>query len=195
MTTTNTPTKARKTKKKPAVEVAREQAAQKRNENKVYTDSNEVQYRLVPVSAIAVQAAMSKVPDPKIRTFKNPTTGTEDANPQHPDYIRELGEVENERALASADTFVMFGFEIIDGLNCDERGEKWLDQLAYLGLINDDEAEKAKDDPFVYEFYYKKYKLSDATTITKIQSLSGVTQEQIAAAKDSFPSDQTWISD
>lgn len=186
--TTSTPVKKAKKKSKPAVEVAREQAAQKREENKVYTDPNGVQYRLVPVSAIAVQAAMNKIPDPKIRTFKNPTTGKEEANPGHPEYIKELKEVEDERGLASVDAFVMFGIEIIDGLNHDEYDEKWISQLAYLDLIDDEEAENAKDDPFVYEFLYKKYRLSDTNAIIKIQTLSGVTQEQIAEAKDSFPS-------
>ena len=186
--TTSTPVKKTRKKHKPAVEVAREQAAQKREENKVYTDSNGVQYRLVPVSAIAVQAAMSKIPDPKIRTFKNPATGKEEANPAHPEYIKELKEVEDERSIASTDAMIMFGIEIIDGLDHDNYDEKWIRQLAFLNLIDEEEIDNAKDDPFVYEFYYKKYKLSNADTIVKVQTLSGVTQELIAAAKDSFPS-------
>lgn len=170
----------------PAVEVKKEQVKKNNSKKKVYINDDGVKYRLVPVSAIMVQAAMDKIPDPVIRTYTDKKTGKELPNPAHPDYARELKEVEHARQLASMDAMVMFGIEIIGEIPEDN---KWIKQMLFMELISEGDAEDAMTDDFAKEFYYKKFKMGDPSTIGKLGELSGITEEKIASATKSFPSD------
>jgi hypothetical protein len=84
---------------------------------------------------------------------------------------------------------VMFGLDLMDGLPKDEtwlKKLKWLEKTNRLDLSNIDFT-----DPFEKEFAFKKFIAATNPTIMEVTRASGVTQEDIDSATDSFQRNET----
>lgn len=156
--------------------------------NKIRTTASGHRVKLVPVAANALREAQARIPDPTMRTFTNPNDGKEQANPAHPEYIAELNAVKEERTKASMNVMVLFGMELLDPIP-DDNG--WLKKIKFAGLITQAEYDEAvgEEGEFLREMYFKNYIVGDFSLISTLASMSGITQEMIAQARDSFPGD------
>jgi hypothetical protein len=145
-----------------------------------------VRARLKPVAASLIDEAVATVELPEIPVWHNPDKGRDEANPNDPTYIRELGETDRKRGIAAIDTMIMVGVELIDGLPEDG---KWLEQLKLLekrgrldlsGYDLESEIEK--------EFVYKRYFAMSAEDLAVLSQISSVKEEDITDAVKSFRS-------
>jgi len=171
--------------KKAAADTKRARANKKVARNKITTTQSGYRVKLVPVAANVLREAMSRIPDALTRVFTNPTDGKEYENPAHPEYIAEVKLVEEERTKASMNAMVLFGMELLDDIPEDN---EWLEKCRFAKLISDDEYKEAisADGKYMREMLFKNFIVSDFKVINQIASMSGVTKEMIALARDSF---------
>ena len=80
---------------------------------------------------------------------------------------------------------VLFGMELLDPIP-DDNG--WLGKCRFAKLITDEEYKEAvsSDGKYMREMLFKTYVVSDVSVISQISNMSGVTQEMIAQARDTF---------
>lgn len=173
--------------KKAAADTKKFRSQKKKSKNKITTTPSGYRVKLVPVAANVLREAQSRIPDATTRTFTNPTDGKEYENPAHPEYIAEVKLVQEERTKASMNVMVLFGMELLDDIPEDN---EWLERCRFAKLITEEEYKEAisVDGKYMREMLFKTYVVSDFTIINQIASMSGVTQEMIAEARDSFPS-------
>ena len=139
--------------------------------------STGVRAKLTPVSAALIDEVTSRIPNPNVPTWHNPDTGRDDPNPLHPDYIAALGEANRKRGMAALDAIIMFGVGLVEPV--PDTG--WEKKLKHLGIEVD------VSDPDEREWSYKKYVAVGAADLNRLMALSGVSQEAVARAADSFP--------
>lgn len=164
---------------------AKKNASKKSNKNAVRSTVDGIKYKLHPVAANVLRDAQMQIKDARIRTFKNPTTGKEEENPAHPEYIMDEKEVQEKRIKASMNALVLFGLELIDPIPSDNN---WLKKILFINLITQKEYDEATspEGKFLRELFYKNYVFTDLKILNELSTLSGVTQESIAKAKKSF---------
>lgn len=164
--------------KNPTVEVAKKRRAAEKTD-KTHILSTGVKVRLRPVSAALIAEVTSRLKYPKVPKYFNEDKGREEENPVHPDYLAEKQEIDNQRGLAAMDAMAMFGVELVDDMPTDD---VWVKKLQLLGVQFD-----AKD-PVEREFYYKKHVVVSGGDYALLGRLSGLTEEAIASAAESFRS-------
>lgn len=173
-----------KTKKKnPVTEKKRQQAAG--GEDGIITLSTGIRARISPVAASLIADVTTAIKEPEVPTWFNAKKEREEPNPHDPEYLKALSEANYARSKATMDTMVLFGVDLVDGVP-DDGWEKKLAYLKRLGHIDLDGFNL--DDEVDREFVYKRYVAVSADDLTFIMSRSGITQEAIAAAAESFPS-------
>lgn len=149
-----------------------------------------VKIKVRPVSALLIQEITSRIKDPNPPMQPNPDKdGRMEENPFDPTYLDELKEATTQRALATSDTMVMFGLDLMNGLPKDETWLKklrWLEKAGRLDLSNID-----FDDPFEKEFAFKKFIAATNPTIMEVTRASGVSQADIDIATESFQRNAT----
>jgi hypothetical protein len=149
-----------------------------------------VMIKVRPVSALLIQEITSRIKDPNPPMQPNPDKdGRMEENPFDPTYVDELRETTTRRALATSDTMVMFGLELVDGLPKDEtwiKKLKWLEKTGRLDLSDID-----FNDPFEKEFAFKKFIAATNPTIMEVTRASGVTQADLDTATESFQRNTT----
>lgn len=180
---TLTPKKVSPTKA--AADTKKARSNKKKSRNKITTTPSGYRVKLVPVAANVIREAQARIPDAITRTYTNSTDGKEYENPAHPEYIAEVKIVEEERTKAAMNVMVLFGMELLDPIP-DDNG--WLEKCRFAKLITDDEYKEAisDDGKYMREMLFKTYVVSDFSVINQIASMSGVTQEMIAQARDTF---------
>jgi hypothetical protein len=171
-----------------ADEIVKALKESKREKNVIEVEG--VKIKIIPVSALLIQEITSRIKDPRPPVQPNPDKdGRLEENPFDPDYLDELDRITTQRALATSDTMVMFGLDLMDGLPKDEtwlKKLKWLEKTNRLDLSNIDFT-----DPFEKEFAFKKFIAATNPTIMEVTRASGVTQEDIDSATDSFQRNET----
>ncbi len=173
----------------PAVKTKRNRKNNKGEDGSI-TLSNGMRVMLRPVAANIISEVRNQIPDALMRTYVDKQTGKELENPAHPEYIADQAEVTKKREKATMDAFVLFGIDLLDPVP-EERD--WIDKLVFLKIISAEEAENLT--PMTLELYYKKYVISDTSIMTKIVALSGVSEEMLALARDSFQREEDGVSD
>jgi len=153
----------------------------------VRTLSTGVRALVRPVSARLITETISSVPKPAIPMWHDPDRDRDVPNPDDPTYIRALEERQEQQGVASFDAMVMFGIELVDGVPDDDGWIKRLRLMEKLGHL--DLSDFDLDDELEREFAYKRYVAVSAADMDLLQSASGVTEEEIAIATESFPSD------
>jgi hypothetical protein len=161
-----------------AIEVAKERDAKGRRDE-IRTLSTGVKVRITPVSASLISEVTTRYKYPKVPTYYNEDKGREEENPVHPDYLAEREEVDNQRVQAAMDAMSLFGVELIDGVPEDG---VWVKKLKLLGVEFDE------NDPVERDFYYKKNIALAGPDFALLGRISGLSEEAITAAEESFPS-------
>lgn len=166
-------------KRSPAVDVIH-----KNGLNEPIMLSTGIEVRLVPVPITAIQDASLAISDPKVPMIEVEGKDYPIPNPEHPDYIEAKNKAFRERVQAGFDVMAMLGIKLIDGLPEDDT---WLKELKFLekrGRL--DLSGYDLTDEFEKEFIYKRYYAMGAEDWNALSVISGVTEEEIAQASDSF---------
>ncbi len=167
--------------KNPAVEQAKEGT----DPFAIRTSLDGVRYQLHPVTPALMDAVTSRIKMPPVPMWYDKEMDREVPNPNHPDYIAAVEEVNRKRGTAAYDAMVMFGILLPDGLPKDDSWVKKLEYLAKHGIL--DLSEYDLNDPMDREFLYKRFILSDSSIVNEVGNLSALTAADIKAAGDSFP--------
>lgn len=177
-----TPEKAAADTKKKVVKKAKS-----KKKGGVHTLISGIKVKFHPVAANVMVDAQGRIPDPLMRTYKDTTTGKDEPNPGHPEYLKELADVKTLRAKAAMDVMVLFGLELLDPV---PEENKWLDMLKFAKIISDEDYTTVTTEggEFLRELFYKKYVVVDAFALGEISKLTGVTEEMLASSRKSFPS-------
>lgn len=148
-----------------------------------------------PVSAAIISEAQSVIPDAVVPMWTNEAKGTEEPNPDHPDYPGMVAKVEQERTIAGIDAMILFGVEIVNDatgetpyeLSMESRWFKKLQLRERHGLTAVKLEDFDLEDELELEFLFKKYVAVAAKDVEIIAEASGgLTEEEIAAATRSF---------
>ena len=177
------------TTKSGAVIVAKKLAARS-GVNAPFALSTGVEARFTPVSISIITEAQSAIPDPPVPIWHNESKGTDEPNPNHPDYLKALERIDSERNLAAIDAMVMFGVELVNGVPEDGKWLKTLKLRQKMGLSNVDLSIFDLEDEIELEFLYKKYFAVAAADIAGLMKMSGVKEEDIEEAMKSFPDNE-----
>jgi len=173
-------TENKKVAENPAVQAKRSFGISQQPDS--FKNKDGVTIELRPVAAYAIQEAVSKIKKPHVPLVPHPNDPNDITkfieNPMDETYRQEVEEYEREVEKASLDAMVMFGIDI-DKL---PENDKWLKKLIHSDYISADE----NLDEFSMEFLYKKYYVAIGGVIGKISSMSGIVQEDIDLATDSF---------
>ena len=164
----------------PVAKVAHEQQGEKN----IVTLVSGVRVRLIPVPASLIDAVTSQVEEPPVPMWLNPDRGKEEENPNDPAYQRQLSNVTRLRGLAAIDGMAMFGIELVDGMPVDD---SWLQKLKFMqarGLLNLSSYDL--ESPVDLELVYKKFVVATTDLLRKITEMSGITEEEISEAEESF---------
>ena len=156
------------------VETAKEQ--RKADEPVVVTLITGAKATLLPVPPSLVQDVQVRIKDPPVPKFFNEDKGREEENPNHPSYLAALEQAESERVQATLNATIMFGVELEEGFEIDE---KWVKKLKMLGFEIDE------DDPDALEFAYKKYGVSNDILI-QIGMLTGISKADVERMGEFF---------
>lgn len=139
--------------------------------------STGVRAKLTPVSAALIDEVTARIPNPAVPMWHNPDGDKDEPNPMHPSYVAALTESNRRRGMAALDAVIMFGVGLVDPV--PDTG--WEKKLKRLGIEVD------ASDPDEREWAYKKYVAVGAADLNRLMALSGVSQEAVARAADSFP--------
>jgi len=167
----------------PAVEAAREMDTDER-----VLDSG-VRVRIHRLPQLLIDDAVNRVPEPKVPYIKDEERGYEIPNPDDPRYLADLAEHERAQSHAAVDAVVLWGIDLVDGVPKDD---EWLPKLEFyarrghLDLSSFDFSNKLEK-----EFAYKRYVALSARELGELipMMISGVTEEDVAKATESFRSD------
>ena len=153
------------------------------------TLSTGIKVRLIPVAASLIGDVASQIKDPEVPMQYMEEKQREEPNPNHPEYKKALREAEIERSNAALEALVMFGVELVDGV---PPVAEWLPKLRFLekrGRLSL-KAYDLKDD-LELEFVFKRYVAMSQSDIMAVMRISGVNEEDISQAAESFRSEET----
>jgi len=148
-----------------------------------YILANGARAVIQPVAPALIDGVTARIKNPEPPIFHNEEKGRDEPNYLDPSYTAELAEAERKRGQAAIDAIIMFGVELVDPV---PEG-MWYKKLQLLGVIDSDQAYD-KLDEFEKQLIYLKYVAVSNKDIQQIMRLSGVRQEDIEAAEDSFRS-------
>lgn len=171
------------TTRSPAVDVAHE-----RDSDAEHVLSTGIRARIVPVAASLIEEVTRRIEDPEVPMWHDKDRGKDIPNPDHPVYIREVQEATRRRGEAAMEAMILFGVELIDGLPEDDG---WLAKLRFLdkrGML--DLSQYDLDDPLDVEFVYKRYIAVGSADFVRIGRESGLSEEGIRTAGETFRSDE-----
>jgi hypothetical protein len=168
----------------PAVEVAKEK---RDGESGIHILSTGVSVRLVNVSSATISEIVEKITYPEVPVYHNERKGRDEPNPLDPAYINAVEQTGLERGNALMDAVVLFGVELVDGL---PDADKWLKKLRLLARRGHlDLSEFDLEDEIDLEFLYKKHFAIGTSDWSDLMRLSGISQDAIDKAAESFQGD------
>lgn len=156
--------------------VARERAS-----SSEYILSSGARAVIQPVAPALIDGVTGKIKNPEPPTFHNVDKGRDEPNFLDPTYTAQLAEAERMRGQAAIDAIIMFGVELIDPVP----DGMWYKKLQMLGVVDEKRAYESLDE-FEKQLLYLKYVAVSNKDIQEIMRMSGVRQEDIQAAEDSF---------
>lgn len=156
--------------------------------------------RFTPVATSLLEEASLMVKDPDIPMWMHPDKGREEPNPNDPVYLQQLAENNHKRGIMVMDAMIMFGAELVeeDGVTLLDIASipglsRKLKMLEKIGIVKlgDYDLEDSVD----LEFLFKKYIAISVEDTKTLASMSGISQEAIAAASATFQPDQVREAD
>ena len=171
-----------------AVTVAKGKRAEKESDGTLMLSTG-VKARLRPVSQSIIQDAIALCREPRPPMWANPDKdGRAEPNPLDPDYLEAVEEYQAHMRAVTFDCFAMFGIEIVDGLPSDD---KWLREIRLMERLGHLDLGKFDlDDELDREFLYKRYVAMGNADYVIIGAMSGIREEEVRRAADSFPGDE-----
>ena len=161
--------------------------AQEQNAD-IHVLSTGVRVRIRAVPQLLIDDAVNKLDEPRVPTVMDEDKGYAVENPSDPNYLLDIQKYEREQTQAAVAVALMWGLELVDGMPEDAswlEKTRWLSKHGYLNLSKFD-----LDDKLDVEFLYKRHvavRTEDLDTLMA-KMISGVTQEDIDKAKESFRS-------
>jgi hypothetical protein len=142
-----------------------------------------VQGTIVPVPPQLIDEVTSRIRDPEVPMWHNPDKDRDEPNPSDPDYLSALEDANRERGIAAIDTMALFGIDI-SALPTDDA---WLKKLQYMEKRNlIDLTDYDLEDEQEREFVFKRFIAVNNIILKKIMAVSGISEEEVAAAEASF---------
>lgn len=167
-----------------AVAVAKEKATHQTVREIVM--ANGVRVVVTPVAATLIDEVTSRVKRPRPPLVHMEDKGRDEPNFSDPDYLDALEQSNRDRSNAGMDALILFGVDLPDGLPEDD---KWVSKLKLMEKMGKlDLAAFDLDDEIEREFLYKRYVLADKELIDAISAVSGLSEEEIKEAEESFRS-------
>lgn len=150
-----------------------------------------VRFKQVPLAILDAISQKFRIPDPpmvEIEEKSEPGNPWMEENPNDPDYHIAVEQMNRDRGTALIDAMTIMGVELVDPV--PDTG--WLDELAYVKKITGipDLTDYDLEDPTELEFVYKKFYAIGRDGMEVVMRETGVTEEGIDNALDSFPSDE-----
>ena len=157
--------------------------------------STGVRVRVNRVPQMLLDAAVHKVEEPQIPMWFDEDRGREIENPNHPQYLADLARYERDQRLAAVDASILWGIDLLGGLPKDDFWLKKLKYYAKLGHI--DLSGYDLEDEFELEFIYKKFVAMAGDDLADLmpEMMSGVTEEDVAKAVETFQGDEASDAD
>jgi len=182
--------KAKETKEEALVGVARKHVG---DGSKITQLSTGYFARVRPISYQLLYDARSVVKEPEVPMWHNEDKGTDEPNPNHPEYLSAMEQYQVDQLRAMADIMIMFGVDLVneDGsaLHAPEDNE-WIDRLnlrAKLGLTEADLGAFDMENQTERDFVFKRYYAIGSPDINKMVIATGMaSEEDISKAEDSF---------
>jgi len=168
-----------------AVTVAKKRSSE---EDGIVTLSTGVRARLHTVSQAIIQDAVALLQQPHPPMWYNPEKEREEPNPVDPDYLAALNRYEAKQYQITFNTFAMFGVELVDGIPEDDG---WLKKLMLLDRVGTIDLSKFDlEHPIDLEYLYKRYIAMGNEDYILVSVKSGISQEEIRRAADSFQGEE-----
>ncbi len=149
---------------------------------------NGVKLKLHKSPPFALQQAVANLTPPKVPIWRNPGKGRDEENPNDPDYIQALAQYQGQTGQAALNALFLFGVEVVSvpkGMQAIE-DTTWSDELAFLDMaVPDDPNSRVRKLMWLKVVAIDKEEyLEDVSN--KLFALQGLSEEDIAAAIDSF---------
>lgn len=171
-----------------AVDVAKRKRDEKKELGTIVILSTGVRVRIVPVAAHIIDEAMFEIKDPLVPQ-QDMGKGRDEPNPLDPAYRQALSDAEHARGIATSDTLILVGVQLIDGIPEDDtwlKHLKFLERLGHFKALSNFDLEDEMD----LEFVFKKYYAISTRDFTLIGNASGMSQEEIDLAVRGFQGDE-----
>lgn len=155
------------------------------------TLSNGITLKCQPVPPLTLRYAASSIPRPKPPVIFREDKGREEENPEHPDYKAELALWEQKQQDLSMFIMLAVGtrVESIPKEMSQPQDDDWIEPLEAAGIEMSLNTEPAR-----YLSWLRFYALSNVkdleTIIKTVARHIGVTEEDVAAAAETFPSSE-----
>ena len=166
---------------KVTVETVKEQ--NNKAQDDIVTLTSGIRVRLRPVAASLIRDVQNKIKEPLVPMMRHPNASEDEdrfiENPNSPEYLEELRDVQILKEEASTNVMILMGIELLDDI---PDKASWLPKLVYLGAVE----EREDVDDMTLELWYKKYIVADAFVFSELAKKSGVTEELIAQATENF---------
>lgn len=144
-----------------------------------------------PISVSVIADVQAGIKDPPVPEWYNEEKGRAELNPNDPAYQQALRETDALRNIAVTDAMILFGLELVD-----ENGNaaarlplsEWLPKLQFLqkrGTL--DLSSYDTENELDLDFMFKKYVVVGAPDLITVMGATGLTEEEIARARQSFP--------
>lgn len=149
----------------------------------VYILANGARARVRSVSPALIDEVISKIKAPEVPMVYIEDKGREEPNYLDPKYVAAIEEADRKRGQAAIQAAVLFGIELLDEIPNDG----WWEKLKLIGIIDDN---RNYEDLSNLErtVTYLKFVAAGNEDFQRIMRMSGVRQEDITAAEDSFRS-------
>lgn len=172
-------------KSNPAVEVAKELD---NDETLIVELPYGVRAEIRPVSATLINEVTNHIEYPQVPIWHDEDKGRDEPNPNDPQYLQDVDEVNQKRGIAAMDAMVMFGVFLIDGLPEDE---SWVSQLKFMEKRKQiDLSGYDLDDSLEKEFLFKRFIGVSTNIFDLVTKASGISPEEVEAREDLFPGNE-----
>ena len=148
---------------------------------------NGVKLKLQKSPPFALQQAVANLEPPKVPIWKSPK-GRDEENPNDPDYIKALAQYQGQTGQAALNALFLFGVEVVSvpsGMQTIE-DTTWSDELAFLDMVvPDDPNSRVRKLMWLKVVAIAQEEYLEEVS-NKLFALQGLSEEDIAAAIDSF---------
>lgn len=164
--------------------------AKKRNSDGIVQLSTGYYARITSVSASLIEESQASVPYPEVPKWYNEDAKRDEENPNHPDYLKAVQEVEKRKTMMAIDAMILFGVDIVneDGSEYEmDIDSKWFSRIRLMakrGYINLDEYDL--EDELDVEWLFKKYIAVGAPDLERIARASNLSEEDVQEASATF---------